>query len=193
MNMATHCIISQLNLSKLHHMNNRFAHYDSTGDGRLGYLEMRQVLEDVGVSNQQDVELIIEALDSNRSGMVEYSEFVAGCLDISSKDLRDHLRIMCNVFDLDGSGTISFLELRQVLTTGPNAVLLPRETTRCGSLKIPSAATILPDGKSVEDVMKEVDRNKDNTVQYAELEEYLLAEHECTGKQIHNEQLNVKR
>merc|ERR1712151_1223367 len=101
MHMARHCITSQLSLPPLHHLYQRFKQYDTEGDGMLSYLEMRQSLEDVGITTDADMELIIESLDSNRNGKIEYSEFIAGCLDLASIDMKKQLRAVFDVFDLD--------------------------------------------------------------------------------------------
>merc|ERR1719329_1110320 len=82
MKVARACIASQL-----HQMNLRFKHYDVSGDGRLSYTEMRHVMEDLGFAAAEEVDHIIESLDSDRSGLIEYSEFIAGCLDLSSENM----------------------------------------------------------------------------------------------------------
>merc|ERR1719193_468355 len=119
MKMSLSCVASQLNLSQLHHMNLRFKQYDASGDGRLSHVEVRQVLQDVGVQSTEELELFFESLDADHSGLVEYSEFVAGCLDIASEGVQDQLRVAFRIFDLDGSGSISKEEMAQVLTAGP--------------------------------------------------------------------------
>jgi calcium-dependent protein kinase len=189
MKMAMAAVTSQLNLSQMHHLNNRFEHYDSSGDGRLSHAEMRQVLEDVGVRKGEDLELVIESLDSDRSGLIEYSEFVAGCVDIASSDVKNHLKVVFRIFDLDGSGSISLEELRQVLTAGPNTAALPtRPSSQQGTREADTAAAMLPDGKTAEEVMEELDRDQTGKVDFAEFEKYLLGEHERAGQQLHAEQ-----
>eukprot|EP00930_Biecheleria_cincta_P083656 TRINITY_DN73188_c0_g1_i1.p1 TRINITY_DN73188_c0_g1~~TRINITY_DN73188_c0_g1_i1.p1 ORF type:complete len:813 (+),score=132.77 TRINITY_DN73188_c0_g1_i1:142-2580(+) len=177
MRMARLCITSQLNLSPLHHLNHRFRQYDSDGNGRLNHLEMRQVLEDVGISSSEDIDLIIESLDSNDNGLIDYSEFIAGCLDLASDGMKAKLRAVFDIFDLDGSGTISVDELRQVLTHGgANSTRVQQST--CGLLDV------LPDGKTVEDVMRDVDADGTGQIEFAEFERYLLAEHEAQGAKL---------
>merc|ERR1712060_361906 len=107
MKMALHCATSQMSLSQLDNLNQQFKHYDSSGDGRLSLVEVRQLLEDSGFARGDDLELIIESLDSDSSGMVEYSEFIAGCLSVASEGVKKQLRAVFDIFDLDGSGTIS--------------------------------------------------------------------------------------
>eukprot|EP00928_Gymnodinium_smaydae_P012977 TRINITY_DN14742_c0_g1_i1.p1 TRINITY_DN14742_c0_g1~~TRINITY_DN14742_c0_g1_i1.p1 ORF type:complete len:849 (-),score=218.47 TRINITY_DN14742_c0_g1_i1:57-2603(-) len=178
MQMARHCIASQLSLQPLHHLYQRFGRYDTEGDGVLSYLEMRQALEDVGITFDGDAEILIEALDSNRNGTIEYTEFLAGCLDLASEEMRKHLRSVFDVFDLDNSGAISTDELRQVLLQGANpdstAVASGHTSTAIGVGF--GLANLLPDGKTVEDVMADLDADKTGQVEYAELERYLLAE-----------------
>mmetsp|Transcript_30960 Transcript_30960/g.79530 ORF Transcript_30960/g.79530 Transcript_30960/m.79530 type:complete len:817 (+) Transcript_30960:56-2506(+) len=192
MKMSMTCITSQLNLSQLQHMNLRFAKYDTASDGRLSHMEMRQVLEDVGIKNVEDAELVIESLDGDHSGMIEYSEFVAGCLDIASDGMKQQLKVVFGIFDLDGSGTISLDELRRVLTEGPNSeALVTRPTTPLpGTPKAAGSSisgTILPDGKTVEQVMAEIDKDGKGQVDFAEFEAYLLAEHQKAGEKLHGE------
>jgi len=189
MKMALHCVTSQLNLSQLHHLNARFKRYDSTGDGKLSHVEMRQVLEDVGMTSGEDAELVLESLDADRSGMIEYSEFIAGCIDLSHEAVRDQLRTAFEVFDLDGSGAISLEELRQVLTEGANPVspvtrpsVSPRGASS-GTLD-GAAEAVLPDGKSAEEVMRDLDANGTQRVEFKEFERYLLGEHERVGRDL---------
>mmetsp|Transcript_16203 Transcript_16203/g.37271 ORF Transcript_16203/g.37271 Transcript_16203/m.37271 type:complete len:881 (-) Transcript_16203:45-2687(-) len=173
MKMARSCITSQLNLSQLHRMNARFKYYDVSGDGRLNSAEVRQVLEDLGVSAGDDVELIVESLDTDHSGLIEYSEFVASCIDLSSEAIRQQLQIVFSIFDLDGSGSITLEELRQVLTQGPSAHPTKAPTAEPDTC----FGSLLPDGTTVEALMLELDRNGDGTVQFIEFERYLLDEH----------------
>lgn len=186
MTMAKVCITSQLNLSQLHHLNARFRKYDSSGDGRLSHVEMRQVLEDVGIQTYEDKELIIEGLDTDHSGVIEYSEFIAGCMDAASNDFKQNLRVAFNIFDLDRSGNITQDELRQVLTLGANtaaSAIRPASAARIqqsGDVMDPSS--LLPDGKTVEDVMKEVDKDGSKKVNFAEFEAYLLQELKKSGE-----------
>merc|ERR1712048_593160 len=131
-------------------MNEKFRQYDSSGDGRLCHSEIREVLEDVGITGEE-MELIIESLDSDHSGVIEYSEFISGSLDLASDQVRQHLRVAFDVFDLDNSGKLTLQELRQVLTQGANTQVLPTRTLKgspmfaCG-LHAPS---LLPDGQTV--------------------------------------------
>mmetsp|Transcript_31910 Transcript_31910/g.74665 ORF Transcript_31910/g.74665 Transcript_31910/m.74665 type:complete len:923 (-) Transcript_31910:30-2798(-) len=184
MRMVRHCITSQLGLAPLHHLNMRFQQYDSGGDGRLNLLEIRQVLEDVGIHDREDVELVIESLDSNRNGYIEYSEFMTGCLDLASDSMRQQLRAVFDVFDLDGSGAITLEELRQVLTQGANTEDVFSPSPSDGHSALVRPMNVLPDGKTVEEVMRDLDRNGTGQVEYEEFEQYLLKEHEDNARTL---------
>jgi len=191
MKMSVSCITSQLSLSQLEHMNLRFQRYDTSNDGRLSHIEMRQVLEDVGIKGTEEAELIIESLDGDHSGMIEYSEFVSGCLDMAADVMKKHLRVAFGIFDLDHSGSLSVQELRQVLTQGPNCTqtLARPISPPTGKAQPPGkmASTILPDGKTVEEVMKDMDKDGKGKIEYSEFEAYLLAEHRQAGARLHGE------
>jgi len=175
--MARHCVTSQLSLSPLHHLNTLFRQYDRDGNGRLNHLEMRQVLDEIGIRSGEDVELIIESLDSNRSGLIEYSEFIAGCIDLASDDMRKHLRAVFDVFDLDGSGAISAEELRQVLTQGANSDGVVASPSSGAAVQHDQVSSLLPDGTTSEEVLGNLDVNGSGQVEYEEFERYILAEH----------------
>lgn len=179
MKMAVAAVTSQLSLSQLHHLNLRFKHYDKSNDGRLCHAEMREVLRDVGVPSAEDVELIIESLDSDHSGLIEYSEFIAGCIDLANDNVKEHLRAAFDIFDLDGSGNISLQELRQVLTVGPGVIPPAAGQPQAG------LGSVLPDGKTVEVVMKELDRDGTGKVSFDEFQSHLLNEHLWAGRELH--------
>lgn len=200
MKMACSCVVSQLSLSQLHHLNLRFKEYDTSGDGRLGHVEVRQLLADVGVA-PEEVEIVIESLDSDHSGVIEYSEFIAGSIDIADSDMRKQLRVAFNIFDLDNSGSISLDELTQVLTQGPNSTALPIRPSSpdftgasagngwaspAGSRTTGGDADhLLPDGRTSEEVMSEMDVNHGGSVEFAEFERCLLEEHRKSGERLH--------
>jgi len=181
--MALHCITSQLNLPQLHQLNRQFRHYDRSGDGSLSRTEMQQLLEDVGITSKEVTELIVGAMDGDQNGSIGYSEFIAGSLHLASDGVRRHLRAAFDIFDLDGSGAISLEELRQVLTAGPNASAPSSPASPAGALRPGSAATVLPDGKTVESVMRDMDTNGTGRVEFSEFERYLLAEHDALYSQ----------
>merc|ERR1712187_427610 len=87
---------------------------------------------------------------------------------------KEHIHVAFAIFDLDDSGAISLEELRHVLTRGPNA-----EMAAASGIE-----SMLPDGKTVEQMMEELDIDKEGMVEFHEFEQYLMAEHEKVGKRL---------
>jgi Ca2+-binding EF-hand superfamily protein len=81
------------------------------------------------------------------SGFVSYSEFIAALLDFKSYRVEQQLRVVFSIFDTEHSGLISKENLKNVL--------LNHEKQNEGE-----RVDILPDGKTIEDVMREI--NKDD-------------------------------
>ena len=54
-------------------------------------------------------------IDANQNGMIDYTEFIAACLQSYNYLKENHLRSAFSYFDKDGNGTISPEELRQCL------------------------------------------------------------------------------
>ena len=65
--------------------------------------------------NLSDMKRAMEIIDSNQNGLIDYTEFIAACLQSSSYLKENHLKAAFSFFDKDGSGTISRSELRQCL------------------------------------------------------------------------------
>ena len=76
------------------------------------------------------------AIRSPRSE-ADYSEFIAGCLDAHTDLIESALSHVFHVFDINGDGKISLKELSSILTAD-------------GSLSL-----VLPEGKTVEEFMKD--------------------------------------
>lgn len=54
-------------------------------------------------------------MDSNRNGVIDYTEFIAGCLQSYNYLKENHLKSAFTFFDKDSSGTISKDELKACL------------------------------------------------------------------------------
>jgi calcium-dependent protein kinase len=57
----------------------------------------------------------MQVIDSNQNGLVDYSEFIAACLESHNYLKENNLRQAFSYFDKDNSGTISREELRTCL------------------------------------------------------------------------------
>jgi calcium-dependent protein kinase len=94
-----------------------FEIFDTNGDGRLTLQELREGMKNVkGVKvTDEDVDLVMAAVDSNHNGAIDYSEFIAACLQSHNYLKENHLKSAFYFFDKDGNGTISMDELKTCL------------------------------------------------------------------------------
>ena len=91
-----------------------FSKMDKNGDGQLTLDELRDGLVEIPQIKLNENELIkaINAMDANQNGLVDYSEFIAACLQSHNYLQESHLRGAFQYFDKDNSGSISKEELR---------------------------------------------------------------------------------
>ena len=113
-------IISQLSTSKdREEMLELFKTLDKDGNGTLSKSELvagfhriyGNDIEDL----EEEVDKIMVNVDANRSGEIDYSEFVVATMNRQKLLSREKLEAAFKAFDLDNSGTISADELKTVL------------------------------------------------------------------------------
>lgn len=59
-----------------------------------------------------DIDQLMLVMDSNKNGMVDYTEFIAGCLQSQNYLKENHLKSAFSYYDKDGNGSISIDELK---------------------------------------------------------------------------------
>ena len=90
---------------------------DMNGDGQLTIEELQAGLKNIqGIKiNEKDLINAMKVMDANQNGLIDYSEFIAACMQ-SYNYLQDaQLRAAFAYFDKDGSGAITKEELRTCL------------------------------------------------------------------------------
>ena len=106
----------KLTNSEIEELKQTFDLFDSDGNGALSRDEIANVLRSLGMNlNDQELESIFISIDKNSSNAIDFSSFsrwMADKVDITSK--KKLLEIF-NLIDVDGSGTISIAEIRQLL------------------------------------------------------------------------------
>ncbi|KAF4701384.1 hypothetical protein FOZ63_004536, partial [Perkinsus olseni] len=101
--VALTVIAQQLDESDIGKLKATFQALDENNDGMLSVQEIKEGMEKSGVALPEDLEEIMKEVDSDGSGAIDYTEFIAATMD---KKL---------VFDRDGNGKISKEELQEVL------------------------------------------------------------------------------
>ena len=98
-----------------------FIQFDTNGDGRLDKQELINGLKFMDKHNnlEQEVERVMNIIDVDGNGFIEYEEFLRASLDIQKILTEENIKIVFNLFDPDGTGKITPSELKKVL--GHNA------------------------------------------------------------------------
>merc|ERR1712232_549616 len=114
--MGLHIIANQLNEDQIKALRETFMSLDGNGDGKLTVNEMKEGIQKAGLKEiPPDLQQIMEDVDSDGSGVIDYTEFLAATLDKRVYMKEDVCWSAFRVFDRNGDGKISKEELRQVL------------------------------------------------------------------------------
>jgi len=89
-----------------------FRSLDRNGDGMLSPQEIREGMQRSGLEVPPALESILRGVDSDGSGQLDYSEFLAATMDEAVCTKPDLCRAAFRTFDLDGDGRITSEELR---------------------------------------------------------------------------------
>jgi len=157
---ALQIIAGQLSEDKIRALRQTFTTLDGNGDGLLTAEEMKEGVKRAGLKVvPSDLEQILEEVDSDGSGIIDYTEFLAATLDYRLYIQEDVCWAAFRVFDRNGNGRISPSELRAVLQRGDVQDV-------CGA-----------HGDAVAAVMEEVDRNKDGHIDFEEFMAMMRKKH----------------
>lgn len=66
----------------------------------------------------EEVDKIMNKIDMDKSGQIDYSEWVLGTIDLNTVLMEDKLKKAFETFDKDGSGEITVDEIKVVLGIG---------------------------------------------------------------------------
>jgi len=146
---ALHIIAGQLNEDEIKKLREAFTSLDKNGDGLLTHAELKDGLGKAGLKEiPPDLAAIMDGVDADGSGVIDYTEFLAATLDRQQYMKEDVCWAAFRVFDRNGDGHISTQELKQVLQ----------------SSEVEDALGI----KAIADLMVEVDSNGDGMIDFEE-------------------------
>jgi calcium-dependent protein kinase len=133
--------------NKVNHFISVFKSMDVNGDGMLSSEEILEGLKSTGAVISNPIQ-IIKSIDTDKSGVVSYSEFITALVDWEQELTEEKLKKAFMELDVNGDGLISIEEIA-------NAI-----------------------GKDVEDkelinFMKEADSNQDGSIDFQEFRCYL--------------------
>lgn len=148
---ALHIIAQQMPDSEVANLKNMFMSIDKNGDGSLTIAEMIEGIQKSGIDVHSlgfDLKEVLSNIDSNKSGVIDYTEFIAATLEKKKYMREDRLWSAFRVFDVDGNGSISKAELHKILNGGG-----------LGDMDV---------GKNIDDLIKECDLDGDGEISFDE-------------------------
>jgi len=146
---ALHIIAGQLNDEQIKGLRDTFMSLDDNGDGLLSAKEMKEGLAKAGLKEiPADLAQIMEDIDSDGSGVIDYTEFLAAALDKRLYVQEDVCWSAFRVFDRNGDGQISQEELKAVLSNDEVCDIVG--------------------AKAIAELMKEVDTSGDGLIDFQE-------------------------
>lgn len=146
--VALTAVAQQLKEEQLEELQQTFRSLDRNGDGQISPQEIKEALVQQGFQVPLALEEILKSVDSNGSGSLDYTEWIAATMDHKLYMQRDVCWAAFRVFDLDGDGKITREELDKVLNGG-------NVRNALGASKI-------------DKMIKEVDTNGDGTIDFEE-------------------------
>ena len=110
-------IASRLSEEEVKKLKENFQKIDTNGDGMLSLDEVKKAISQNKGISLSNVEQIFKSIDTDNSGNIDYTEFIAASLDKNIYLQENKLYEAFKLFDVDGSGKISKDEIAYILGT----------------------------------------------------------------------------
>uniref|UniRef100_A0A3B0N8N4 non-specific serine/threonine protein kinase n=1 Tax=Theileria annulata TaxID=5874 RepID=A0A3B0N8N4_THEAN len=114
--MALTCLAYHLSDRELAPLTNAFESLDKDGDGVLSLAEVANGLKHSRQSSF-NIQQIVKGIDTDQSGIIEYTEFVAAAIDARLYNQKDFFKRAFNIFDTDRDGKITREDMYRVFST----------------------------------------------------------------------------
>lgn len=146
---ALNIIAGQLDEKQIEQLRETFVSLDTNGDGVLCPQEIKEGFAKAKLKDMpEELQKIMEEVDADGSGCIDYTEFLAATLDKRTYLREDVCWAAFQVFDRDGDGSITLDELKLVL--------------KDGSVEDVSGA------ETIQGLLSEVDENGDGVIDFQE-------------------------
>jgi calcium-dependent protein kinase len=144
--------------------------------------ELREAVALNGKLPMSELEGILQEVDMNSSGAIDYEEFLAATLHASKIATDEHLQRAFKEFDTDGSGQCVGLSNSSSLgcRCAQHNTAESTEKLCCpGTITVDELQQALegPGGLNpdeIKDIMKKVDKDRDGSIDYAEFVEMMV-------------------
>lgn len=111
-------IASKLSEKDVSRIREHFKGIDTNGDGVISKFEFFNSIQMFTNIPEDKMELIVSSLDLNDNGVIDYTEFLTGCLMRKSFNGSEYVESAFKHFDKDDSGMITVNEIKEVLNGG---------------------------------------------------------------------------
>jgi len=113
-------IASQIPETEIDSLRQTFIKMDANGDGTLTMEELKDGLHQISTVTGKDIkegdlETLMGAMDANNNGCLDYTEFLAVCMQSYSYLKEANLKAAFRYFDRDGNGKITTEEIQSIL------------------------------------------------------------------------------
>ena len=111
-------IASRLNEEEIKNIKKNFESIDENNDGKLSLEELKEAVGKTPGFKMELIDEIFKSIDTDNSGNIEYTEFIAASLEkniyLNEQKLMDAFKLL----DSDNSGKISKAEISKILGSG---------------------------------------------------------------------------
>ena len=111
-------IASRVSDEDINHLRKMFEEMDTNKSGTLSINEIKEGIDKMAKEKEmsdEEKELIIKSIDTDKSSQIEYNEFLAACLEQKVYLREENLLSAFQMLDFDGSGKISKSEIKKAL------------------------------------------------------------------------------
>ena len=97
-------------------LKNVFLSIDSDFDGKISRNDLRRMFKkfEINISNEE-FQKIIQRVDFDNDGFIGFPEFLQATVNLNNLFTEENLKIAFNSFDIHSDGTVSVLELEEIL------------------------------------------------------------------------------
>jgi len=147
-------IAAQMSEERIDELRRMFMSMDRNGDGTLTVMEVKDAMDKAGLAMPSNLEQLLHEADTDGSGVIDYTEFLAATLDKKVYVQEDIVWTAFKKFDLDNNGSIDIKELNQVIGD--------EEVVEAMNLKDSSQLG------SLDQIFEQVDKNGDGKIDFEE-------------------------